>query len=62
MLANGEPQMSSALLTLELEVKANSFLMCVFLGGGDIPFYPGQEPDPTSGRRECQAELHRFGW
>lgn len=30
--------------------------------GGDIPFYPGQEPDPTRGRRECQAELHRSGW
>lgn len=36
--------------------------MVFFWGGGDIPFYLGQEPDPTSGRRECQAELYGFGW
>lgn len=36
--------------------------MCCFFWGGDTLFYPGQEPDPTSGRRECQAELHCPGW
>lgn len=32
------------------------------LGMGAFPVCSGQEPDPTCGWRQCEAELHRAGW
>lgn len=58
---NAKRNVNTGVTEVEMEGKLLCNMFFFFLSH-NTPFYPGQEPDPTSGRRECQAELHGSGW